>query len=294
MNRILASAAALVMAGCASRGYSGYASEDLQEVTIFLSTSRNSVVSGVPRLGSPVDFARNLSTPGISLLELTIKPDDSTGIQKVMEESEFPILIDFGETMASLHLEGLSWELRITPGPITRGAALLLNDTGETWHADQVQLDAGREPLARSSGTVVIPPQGVLFPWWEIETSPPDTLLVYGFPVEGRWNPVIAIPVRETPPPLPEGCGALHRSDTLWIPADNLLQTDLSWTFEDDGYDCRLDMRSTSEKDVHYRIILPGRLPRGAVTEPGDGFTPEILIPSGETRRLEYREIYRG
>jgi hypothetical protein len=116
MNRILASAAALVMAGCASRGYSGYASEDLQEVTIFLSTSRNSVVSGVPRLGSPVDFARNLSTPGISLLELTIKPDDSTGIQKVMEESEFPILIDFGETMASLHLEGLSWELRITPG----------------------------------------------------------------------------------------------------------------------------------------------------------------------------------
>ncbi len=294
MKRFLASVAVLVMTGCTGRGYTGYASEDLQGVTIFLSTEREAVVTGTPRLGSPVDFARALSTPGVSLLELTVKPEDSTGIQKVMEESAFPILLSFGESLASLHLEGLSWELRITPGPRTRGGALLLNNTGETWRADKVQLDAGGGPLARSSGPLVIPPQGVFFPWWEIESSPPDTLLVYGFPVEGRWNPVIAVPVHETPPTLPGGNGAFLRSDTIWISADHLLQTDLSWTFRGDAYNCRLDMRSTADRDVRYRIVLPGRLPRGAVTEPGEGFAAEILIPPRETRRLEYREVYRS
>jgi len=67
----------------------------------------------------------------------------------------------------------------------------------------------------------------------------------------------------------------------------------LTWTRRSNGYDCTLDLRSTSDKEVNYRVILPERLPRGAITQPGEGFSPRITLPAGHSIQIRYTEVYQ-
>ncbi len=294
MKPVLASVLTLLaLCACADRSCTGYASRDLRGVAILLDPESDAVVTGTPSCGSPVEFAGNLATAGVTLLELTSYPADTTGIGALLENSPFPILYHSGEPRVALHIEGLNWELRINPGERTTGTALITNRTGETWNADSVKLSASGGILARSSGGVVIPFEGAVIPWWEIDASPPETLLVYGFPTLGRWNAVIAIPMLTQPPPLPGTDAAMIRNDTLWLPADHLVRTDLTWTTRSNGYNCTLDIRSTTGSSIRLRVVLPERLPRGAVTQPGEGFVPSLTLPAGGSLQLRYSEIYQ-
>jgi hypothetical protein len=291
MKPVLTSLFLVLLAGCAGGGYTGYASLDLHEVTILLKPHGDATVEGTPKHGS-IDFVRNLATAGITLLEMSFLQEDSLEIQNLLEKSAYPILLRFGEPRVTIQIEGLHWELRVQSGERTTGTALIINTTGETWSAGRVDLSDGNTIVATSSGSVSIPPEGAVFPWWEIDSAPPETLLVYGFPSQGRWNPLIAVPARETPPPLPEDYPGILRNDTLWLPAEHLLHTNLTWTRRTNGYNCFLELRSTADRVVQWRIILPARLPRGAFTEPGDGFTSRVFLNPGDTTHIRYSEIY--
>lgn len=292
MKRVLASLVIALLSGCGGKGFSGFASVDLHEVVILLKPDSDAVITGTPRNGTPVEFAHTLTTPGVSLIELSFAPEDTTGINHLLENSGFPILFGFGEPRVVLHIEGLYWELRINPGELTTGTALIINTTGETWNADRVELSNGSNVIARSSGGVRIPPEGSVFPWWEIQASPPETLLVYGFPTQGKWNPVIALPMRNAPPPIPDTNPGTMRNDTLWLPADDLVRTELTWTRRSNGYNCILQLHSTTDREVRYRIVLPERLPRGALAQPGEGFTNRINLPAGHSSTIRYSEVY--
>lgn len=292
MKKVLASLAIALISGCGAGGLSGLASVDLQEVVILLKPDSEAVITGTPRNGSAVEFAQTLTTPGITLLELSFPPEDSTGIQSLMEDSGFPVLFGFGEPGVAMHIEGLYWELRINPGALTTGTAMIINATGETWNAERVELSDGSIVIARSSGRVSIPPEGAVFPWWQMEASPPETLLVYGYPTHGKWNPLIALPMRSSPPPIPGTHGSTIRNDTLWIPADDLVRTELTWTRRSNGYNCMLQLHSNTDREVRYRIILPTRLPRGALAQPGEGFSNTITLPAGHSTTIRYSEIY--
>ncbi len=293
MKPILASLPVILLCGCARTGFTGYASRDLGEVVILLNPDSGALVTGVPLHGTPVEFASHLTTQGVTLLEMRSSAQDTSGIQRLQENAAFPVLFDFGEPRVTLHLDGLHWELRISLGPNTTGTAIIMNNTGETWTADTVELSNEDGVIARSSGPVRIPSEGAVFPWWELGTTRPDTMLVYGFPVQGKWNAVIAVPLTGTPPPLPASYAGTLTGDTLWIPADSLIQTNLTWTTRSNGYDCTLDLRSTSDKEVSYRVILPERLPRGALTQQGDGFSSRITLPAGHSAQLRYSEVYQ-
>lgn len=293
MKPIFASLPILMLCGCAGTGFTGYASKDLGEVVILLNPDSGAIVTGVPLHGTPVEFASHLTTQGITELTMWSSQQDTTGIQRLQENASFPVLFNFGEPRVTLHLDGLYWELRISQGPNTTGTAIIMNNTGETWTADTVELASEAGVIARSSGPVRIPTEGAVFPWWELGAARPDTIIMYDFPVQGRWNAVIAIPLDGTPPPLPPSHEGTLINDTLWLPADNLVQTSLTWTARSNGYNCTLDLISTSDKDVTYRVILPERLPRGAVTQPGEGFSPRITLPAGHSAQLRYTELYQ-
>jgi hypothetical protein len=293
MKQVLASLAIILLCSCGGAGFTGYASRDLGEVVILLNPDSGAMVTGIPLHGTPVEFANHLTTPGVTQMKMWSSPQDTTGIQRLQENAAFPVLFDFGEPRVTLHLDGLHWELRISQGSSTTGTAIIRNNTGETWTADIVELAGEYGVIARSSGPVRIPPEGAVFPWWELEAARPDTILMYDFPVQGRWNAVIAIPLQGTPPPLPQSHEGTLTSDTLWLPADNLIQTDLTWTRRSNGYSCTLELRSTSDKEVNYRVILPDRLPRGAVTQPGEGFSQRITLPAGHSTQLRYTEVYQ-
>ena len=293
MKKVLASLPIILLCGCGGTGFTGYASRDLAEVVILLNPDSGAMVTGVPLHGTPVEFASHLTTQGVTQLKMWSTPQDTTGIQRLQENASYPVLFDFGEPRVSLHLEGLYWELRIATGPSTTGTAIIRNETGETWTADIVELAGDNGVVARSSGPVSIPSEGAVFPWWELGAARPDTILMYDFPIHGIWNAVIAIPLQGTPPPLPRSHEGTLKNDTLWLPADSLIQTNLTWTTRSNGYNCTLDLRSTADIEVNYRVILPERLPRGAVTQPGEGFSQRITLPPGHSTQLRYTEVYQ-
>jgi len=293
MKQVLASLPIVLLFGCGGTGFTGYASRDLGEVVILLNPDSGATVTGIPLHGTPVEFANHLTTQGVTQMKMWCSSHDTTGIQRLQENTAFPVLFDFGEPRVTLHLDGLHWELRISQGPLTTGTAIITNNTGETWTADIVELAGEDGVIARSSGPVRIPTEGAVFPWWELGAARPDTMLIYDFPAPGRWNAVIAIPLQGTPPPLPQSHEGTLTNDTLWLPADNLIRTSLTWTRRSNGYDCTLDLRSTSDKEVNYRVILPERLPRGAITQPGEGFSPRITLPAGHSIQIRYTEVYQ-
>lgn len=294
MKTVLASLTIILFLACAGTGFSGYASRDLGEVVILLNTDSSATISGVPLHGTPVEFASNLSTLGVTQVKMWSPPQDTTGIHSLQENAAYPVLFEFGEPRVTLHLDGLYWELRLSVGPITTGTAIIMNNTGETWMADIVELAGDEGVLARSIGPVRIPSEGAVFPWWELGAARPDTMIVYDFPVQGRWNAVIAVPLQGEPPPLPPGHeGTLTSDSTLWLPADNLVLTNLTWTRRSNGYNCTLDLKSISDKEVNYRVILPERLPRGAVTQPGEGFSSRVTLLPGQSVQLRYAEVYQ-
>lgn len=292
MKTVLTSLFLALLAGCAGGGHTGLASQDLSEVVILLRPDGEARIEGNPIHGSSLEFAKHLTTPGVTLVEISYHEEDTTGIGGILETSQFPILLSLGEPGVVLHIEGLYWELRIQPGERTTGNALIVNSTGETWSAERVDLADGEAILARSSGPVRIPPEGTVFPWWEMEAFPPDTLLVYGFPTPGRWNPLIALPMKDRPPPFPGTSSARLSNDTLWLPADHLVQASLSWTRIANGYRCTLELHSKADYPVNWSIILPDRLPRGAVTETGEGFTGRIHLPPRDIIQMQYQEVY--
>jgi len=254
MKQVLASLPIVLLFGCGGAGFTGYASRDLSEVVILLNPDSGATVTGIPLHGTPVEFANHLTTQGVTQMKMWCSSPDTTGIQRLQETAAFPVLFDFGEPRVTLHLDGLHWELRISQGALTTGTAIITNNTGETWTADIVELAGEDGVIARSSGPVRIPTEGAVFPWWELGAARPDTMLIYDFPVQGRWNAVIAIPLQGTPPPLPKSHEGTLTNDTLWLPADNLIRTSLTWTRRSNGYNCTLDLRSTSDKEVNYRV----------------------------------------
>lgn len=294
MKPFLASLTIFLFCACAGTGFTGYASRDLGGVVILLNTDSSATITGTPLHGTAVEFANNLATQGVVQLKMWSPPQDTTGIQRLQENAAYPVLFEFGEPRVTLQLEGMYWKLRLSVGPTTTGTAVIINNTGETWTADMVELTGAEGVLARSSGPVSIPTEGAVFPWWELGAAKPDTMIVYDFPVQGRWNTVIAVPLQGDPPPLPPGHeGTLTNDNTLWLPADSLLLTDLTWTTRNNGYNCTLDIISISDREVTYRVILPERLPRGAVTQPGEGFASRITLLPGQSVQLRYAEVYQ-
>ncbi len=302
MKKFLTVALVLLVCGCGDK-YTGLGSVDLQIKSIVFNDSDPATITGTLLSGKPANFITAVDAPQIRSLSVQISHQaDTTGMVEANNTVNFPIQVELNRALGSegtaefaIQHDGLSWipdyAFRADSG--TRriyATAFLNNSTAQTWHADTIRLAAhGNGLVTTATGRLAVKPGRNTVPWWNAPAGPPEALITYGWPVRGRWNPMIAV-YCPTAGRVESWTGSIYqRNDTLWFPADSLVELNLSWQQLAREYRCSIEAISLTDSTVNWRILWPERLPRGADIDPGiDSFQ----LSSRESVTIEYREIY--
>lgn len=301
MKKLLTIAVLFLLCACGER-YTGLGSVDLHVTSITFSDSDPATITGTLPSGKPAQFIVAVDAPQIRGMIVRYSPlADTAGLAEANNTVSFPLFfqqqvqqMDGVAEFELLH-EGLFWEpdYSIQPDAGERriyATALLNNNTNQTWHADTIRLvDGDNSPVTTATGRITIRPGSHPVPWWDAPVGLPEAVITYGWPVRGRWNPMIAV--------YCPGAGRVeswtgsiyHRADTLWFPADSLIELNLTWQQMPSQYHCFMEAVSLTDSTINWRIEWPERLPRGAEISPGiEGFE----LSSGEAVTILYREIY--
>lgn len=289
--------------GCSEEYYSGLGSVDLHVTSITFRDSDPATITGTLASGKPAEFIRVVDAPQVKGISVRFSIEtDTTGLNEVNNTVSFPLQVELNqfiqeETVAEFQLDhaGLSWTpsyaLRADTG-VRRvyASALVNNTTAQTWQADTVRfINPENGPVTTATGRIAIRPGSFPIPWWNAVAAPPEAKIVYGWPVHGKWNPMIAVycPAAGR---VEEWTGSIYqRGDTLWFPADSLLELNLTWEQQPREYHCLMEAVSLTDSTMNWTIQWPDQLPRGADITPGlDSFE----LHSRESVTILYREVY--
>lgn len=302
MKKIAPVLISLLLCGCGKQ-FTGLGSQDLQVSSITFHDSYPATITGILPSGKPADFAEAADSPLMQSMTIScFASADTSGLVEINERVSYPLFYSLnngtaGNATASVELEqtGLTWkpdyslseengERRIY------ASATLVNMTIQTWQADTVRfMSPENAQVTAATGRITIRQGDSQIPWWNAYVSEPVHLIRYGWPSPGRWNPLLAVhcPAKGR---VESWTGQVFElADTLYFPADSLLDLDLTWEQTERGYDCFLAAESRSDEPITWKIEWPETLPRGADIEPG---TSTLEVNPGQSVTILYKEVY--
>jgi len=289
----------LLICGC-GRKYTGLSSVDLEVTSITFHDSYPATITANLINGKPADFIS--SAQGDLISSMTVRcasQEDTAGMVRANSEAAFPLFYDVtpGVVANSFEIEhmGLSWvpEYSISAENGQNrvyAAARLENMTIQTWTADTVGFRDDRgNPVTTATGRITIRQGTGLIPWWDAPAGEETLVLIYGWPVLGRWNPLQAVycPARGRVETWPGN--VWESGDTLYFRADSLVNLNLTFFQKTRGYDCFLELESLMDTESTWVVRWPERLPRGADIVPG---TNSVNLSANGSVTICYEEIY--
>lgn len=302
MKRISALSALLLLCACGEE-FTGLGSVDLQITSITFHDSDPATITGNLLSGKPAGFIMKADGTLISSMTVTCSsPADTQGMAEANNEVDFPLFYtvsDNEETDSSISFEidcgGLSWSpdysfIQENSQNRVYASAKLMNMTVQTWQADTLRFnDNENQSVTTATGRITVRQGESLIPWWDAPTGNPVHVIRYGWPQSGRWNPLTAVY-------CPAG-GRVESwtnqvwlsGDTLYFPADSLIELELTWEQHPGEYQCFLTAESRAESMIEWEIQWPDRLPRGAEIEPGQ---ETLQIAPRESITILYKEVY--
>lgn len=301
--KILATTIVLILLCACGEEYTGLGSVDLRVTSITFRDSDPATITGTLPSGKPADFVMALDAPLIQAATVVFLPGaDTSGLSEANDIISFPLSSGYSElnqadAVAEFEIQhrGLSWapvySIRTNGGSRRLYAsALLQNSTTQTWNADTIRLmDQENNSVTTASGRITVGPGSNPVPWWDAPVGSPEAVIIYGWPIPGRWNPLMAVycPTAGRVESWTES--VYERNDTLWFPADSLLELELTWQQMPDKYHCFLEASSSANEPILWKIQWPETLPRGADLDPGiDSFE----LSPGEAITILYKELY--
>lgn len=302
MKKITAVIVFVILAGCGNR-FSGLGSVDLQITSITFRDSYPATITGILPSGKPADFVMAADSPLIQEMRVICSSqEDTSGMSEANDMIGFPLFctVDrFNPEQGSASIQMLFSGLKWTPDYSIRqengtqriyASARLENSTVETWQTDTLRfMDTRNDLITTATGRITVRQGTSLIPWWNAPAGVPVPIIRYGWPVPGKWNPLLAV----TCPAMgrvESWNGQVYAShDTLFFPADSLIELDLSWQQFPAEYHCVLTAESIGEEPLEWHMIWPERLPRGASIVHG---TDTFRLSPGESVSILYREVY--
>jgi len=271
MRRTLASLLAL-LCGCGS-GVTGTIGSHVSIRAVEVRVAGPATVRAV--LGSPdllPALIRSLKGGSVRLLSTSAEVCEETAAAS--EEVDYCVHLLHSNSSAdsialTYEVEGLRWapeydwnqaggEYRIS------GSVRLTNNTGRSWNADTVLiLDSDDTVLARAEDAA-IPPGEVAYPWWSTTGRVQGPIVSFGWPFADRARALMAIFPRRPGPVMSAGGLPAYGRDTLWLPADSILEVEQLMGQLPDGYRYLLRLTNKTATAVTARLRLPRSLPRGA------------------------------
>ncbi|MCK5786070.1 MAG: hypothetical protein KAH54_05885 [Candidatus Sabulitectum sp.] len=296
MKKLLTGALLLLLCAC-GKEFTGLGSVDLHITSITFRDSDPATITGMLPSGKPADFV--LAVDGDQIRGMTVRYNsdtDTTGLAEANNRLTFPLFVEPGGSAEfEIMHTGLFW----TPdysiqeeGGVRRifASAILSNSTTQTWCVDTLRLtDPENSVVTTASGRITIEPGTNPVPWWDSPAGTPQAVITYGWPIHGRWNPMIAVFCPSAGRVESWTENIYQRNDTLWFPADSLIELDLTWQQMPNEYRCVMEAISLTDSIINWRIQWPERLPRGAEIDPG---IESFELSSGEAFAILYREIY--
>jgi len=299
MKKLLAISALLLLAACGEE-YTGLGSVDLHVTSITFSDSDPATITGTLPSGKPAEFILAVDSAQVSGIAFQLSPQaDTSGFARANNLAGFPVSVSSGPAQGvatvTMHHTGLWWSpsYSIKAEGSTRrifASALLSNTTEQVWQADTVRFaDPENNIVTTATGHITVRPGTYPVPWWNAPAGVPEAVITYGWPILGRWNPMIAVYCPSAGRVENWTQSVYQRNDTLWFPADSLIELDLTWQQFPGKYHCFMDAVSLTDQEMLWRILWPETLPRGANIEPGiDSFN----LSPGESVTILYKELY--
>jgi hypothetical protein len=300
MKKLLSTVVLLLLCAC-SEEYTGQGSVDLHITSITFRDSDPATITGMLPPGKPAEFILSVDASNIAGMSLQYSPGvDTSGMVEVNNSVCFPLAatqgaVHNGASAVKMQHTGLFW----TPNYSIRAdgtsrriyaAALLTNTTTQIWQTDTVRLmDPDENTVATATGHITVRPGTYPIPWWNAPAGVPEAVITYGWPVRGRWNPVIAVYCPSAGRVESWAETVYQRNDTLWFPADSLIALGLTWQQYPGSYSCFMEATSTTDINMHWKILWPETMPRGADIEPGIN---SFELAPGESVTILYKEIY--
>lgn len=302
MKKLFSAAVLFLLCACGEE-YTGLGSVDLHVTSITFSDSDPATITGILPLGKPAEFLQAVDAPQVREISVRCSSSaDTSGFAEANKRVSFLLFVDPEEIQnldgiaefKILHA-GLSWfpsySIRADRGSRRIYAtAQLKNATTQTWQTDTVRLTNRENNLVTTAaGRITIRPGTSPVPWWDAAAGAPLAVIMYGWPVQGRWNPMVGLRCPSAGKVENWGNDIYQKNDTLWFPADSLLELDLAWQQMPTSYRCSMRAISLTDQGMEWNIRWPKKLPRGADIEPG---IERFELSAGESVTIQYREIY--
>ncbi len=302
MKKILVLSTLLLLSACGHK-YTGLGSEEFQVTSITFHDTDLATITGFLPSGKPADFLHTMENPQIQGVTLCYSSlTDTTGLELTNNEISFPLFIEHQSQIVSsnsshfiIKHNGLFWQpdysIRAESGARRIYAtAIIENNTTQVWETDTVRLiDPDNNLITTATGSITVRPGSNPIPWWNAPASTPMAIIKYGWPVPGRWNPMIAFYCPSSGKVEEWGRSTYLSNDTIWFPADSLVTLNLTWEQKSDRYNCFLEITSQANQQMHWTIQWPERLPRGAEIDPGIN---SFNLSPNESTTILYKEIY--
>jgi hypothetical protein len=299
MRRAFATLLAL-LAGCGG-GLSGRLSDDVNIAAVDIRIDSVAVVRGtLSDRGVLPDFIGALEDLDVS--SVSVRAPMGDGLQEAFNSASFWLEVERPrgtESGASLEiaLEGVHWapEYSWTGGDSARVTASVsvFNGTGQSLVAETVSvLDRDGTVLARAA-EAVIPAGRKTYPWWSSSGSMYGPYVRFGWPLPDRACAMMAF-LPERPGPVTgmetrRGILPAYSRDTLWLPADDLIDLGQSVQQLPAGYGYTLTLTNLSSHPLEVGLRIPDRLPRGAtIVDPRPPQTVLLQAGQSELLRLVY------
>ncbi len=299
MKKLLAISALLFLAACGEE-YTGLGSVDLHVTSITFSDSDPATITGTLPSGKPAEFVLAVDSAQVRGIAFQLSSQaDTSGFARANNLAGFPVTISRGAAQGVATVTMLYAGLRWSPsyaieveGSTRRvfASAMLNNTTEQVWQTDTVRFtDPENSIVTTATGHITVRPGTYPIPWWNAPAGVPEAVIIYGWPVHGRWNPMIAVYCPSAGRVENWTQTVYQRNDTLWFPADSLIELDLTWQQFPRKYHCFMEAVSRTDQEMRWRIVWPETLPRGANVEPG---IESFNLSSGESVTILYKELY--
>lgn len=265
----------LLLAGCGG-GLTGQLSEDLSITAIEVRTDSTATLrAGMSDDGLLQELLGLLE--GLDIQGVTVRTRMDRELAEAFDEATYWLEVEpaaEGTSAALLHIDlyGLSWSPAYSwsngQSAEMTAEVLISNATGHILQADTVLvLDRDGTVLAKALGAT-IPPGERAFPWWTTGGTVHGPVVRFGWPLPDRARAMTAF-LPDRPGPVTgtesrEGVLPVYSSDTLWLPADDVLDVRQDVEQLPAGYAYIVRIKNISNSSMNASIRIPESLPRGA------------------------------
>lgn len=295
----------ILLSGCTER--ERYAERYLDSVGLVLHTNSPAEVSGfLKKRFEPGDALECPDMTGIREITFNCSSDDYITITNNLEDCLVPVAITtvISDVIPSVeyHQDGITWkpnyQWSVREGFCSFTATVsIVNFTGREWFSESIMMmDILNEPVCRLSDTLIIPGGELELGWWHADGTAHPLTMVYGWPINARWNQLIPCHVPDAGQIVPSGEETsewlFRKGDTLWIQAEHRVELRETIEQNPDGYSCLLEIRNGSERYMEIKFSHPDILPRGAEFVEVEAFPAVLDLYPGEQALLKYDLIY--